>query len=341
MGRESKAAVNENRALPRRAELYMLIYERHNLAQSRYKSATLAQSVSSVRVQQWYAIWSRPDCQVATLCRSNERLLACGGCQKTCVDPVPRCEGVCKVGCYCQEGEVRNATGHCVKLADCPPMVYKTNPDDVECPLNEEYKLCESCNKTCDNPNPICPAQCAKGCFCQDGLVRDKDGTCVKYERCSKFTQIECMYYFAPLPHQINCGPHQVFKICENCEKTCSNPNPICPAQCTKGCFCDDGFYKSPNGNCVKLEDCPEAEVTMGGGHDTTIDDCHPDEEYFSCGWCEPSCSDPHPECPLKICTSGCLCKPPLLRHRSGHCVQAEHCLPHRKLLYINTIGYS
>jgi hypothetical protein len=55
----------------------------------------------------------------------------------------------------------------------------------TECPENEEYKFCEPCNKTCDQPNPICPAQCGRGCFCVQDLVRDKDGRCVKLEQCS------------------------------------------------------------------------------------------------------------------------------------------------------------
>ncbi|XP_060804895.1 zonadhesin [Amyelois transitella] len=271
--------------------------------------------------------------QVGSLCRANERLLSCGGCQATCLDPVPDCKGICREGCYCQEGQVRNSTGHCVQLAECPPtpagLKQETSePREDNCPENEEYRFCEPCNRTCDNPNPVCPAQCARGCFCKGDLVRDKDGRCVNYEKCSSRNLIKKAAFLPPIP-MLSCGPRQVFKLCEVCEKTCSNPKPNCPSECMRGCFCQDGYYKAPSGACVKLEDCPEAEETIGGG-DTTIDDCAPDEEYFSCGWCEPSCSDPNPDCPLRICTSGCLCKPPLLRHRSGHCVNAKDCIPQK-----------
>lgn len=268
-----------------------------------------------------FAVWTvrATLAQVGTLCRSNERLLTCGGCQKTCVDPVPRCEGICRIGCYCEEGEVRNATGHCIKLADCPTIVYKTNPDGVECPLNEEYRLCESCNKTCDNPNPICPAQCSKGCFCKEGLVRDKDGKCVKYDQCSKFTQTESNNI--TVIDKRNCPPHQVFKLCENCEKTCSNPNPKCPAQCTKGCFCDDGFYKAPNGNCVKLQDCPKVTPTPLPYQLT----CGPNQVFKICENCEKTCSNPNPICPAQ-CTKGCFCDDGFYKAPNGSCVKLENC---------------
>ncbi|KAG6447521.1 hypothetical protein O3G_MSEX004992 [Manduca sexta] len=197
--------------------------------------------------------------QVGMMCGSNERLLECG-CPKTCRDPVPECKGVCRPGCYCEDGQVRNATGHCVKLADCPPHSYI--------------------------PQPI--------------------------------------------PYRIMCGPLQRYRSCETCEKTCSNPNPPCPMPCKKGCFCDPGYVRAPSGDCVKLNECPKAEVTLGGAHDPTVEDCASDEEFLSCGWCEPSCSDPAPICPVGVCTRGCLCRPPLLRHRSGHCVQEKDCLPHK-----------
>ncbi|XP_075980494.1 von Willebrand factor-like isoform X2 [Anticarsia gemmatalis] len=197
---------------------------------------------------------------VGALCRPKERLLMCG-CPKTCKDPAPDCKGVCRVGCYCDEGEVRNDEGKCVALADCPPIKSAYTQDTTEpranngeCPVNEEYRFCENCHRSCDNPNPICPAQCIRGCFCKDGLLRNEQG------------------------------------------------------------------------KCVKPEECKNAEMSLGNPQTPTIEDCAPDEEYFSCGWCEPSCSYPQPTCPHKMCTTGCLCRPPLLRHHSGHCVEQKNC---------------
>ncbi|KAF9414147.1 hypothetical protein HW555_007847, partial [Spodoptera exigua] len=270
--------------------------------------------------------------QVASLCKPFERLLVCG-CPRTCRDPAPDCKAVCRPGCFCEEGQVRDDNGNCIKLADCPPILsaYKQDtteprPNGGQCPDNEEYRFCEPCHKTCENPNPICPAQCARGCFCKDGLLRDKDGTCVPKEKCSNNPK--------PIQYQMTCSEHQVYKRCETCAKTCSNPNPKCPTPCAMGCFCEEGYVQSPNGQCVKLENCPKAEEMVGAivhvYQEPSIEDCAPDEEYFSCGWCEPSCSNPSPSCPIKVCTRGCLCRPHLLRHHSGHCVEAKDCYPQK-----------
>ncbi|RVE48001.1 hypothetical protein evm_007313 [Chilo suppressalis] len=206
--------------------------------------------------------------QVGSLCRPNERLLECGGCQRTCLEPAPVCIAVCRPGCYCEPDQVRNATGHCIKLSECPPLpaTYKLDtseprPNNAKCPDNEEYRFCETCNRTCDNPNPICPAQCSRGCFCVDDLVRDRDGRCVKQENCSKHTLNEIPhkpYTYKPIPYKMVCNTNQVYKDCEPCEKTCSNPNPQCPAQCSRGCFCKEGLYKAPNGDCLELDKCPK-----------------------------------------------------------------------------------
>nr|XP_021186143.2 zonadhesin isoform X1 [Helicoverpa armigera] len=284
----------------------------------------------------------RTEAQVGVLCRANERLLMCG-CHRTCRNPAPDCKAVCRTGCFCDDGQVRNDKGQCVKLADCPPILSAYTQDTTEprpnggtCPENEEYRFCENCIKTCDNPNPVCPAQCTRGCFCKEGLLRDRDGNCVPPNQCSIEDPAAPVQY----QYQMTCSEHQVYKRCETCIKTCSNPNPKCPTPCAMGCFCEDGYVQAPDGRCVKLEECPKeitnfaAEVMVGPmthiSHEPTVEDCAPDEEYFSCGWCEPSCSNPAPSCPIKVCTRGCLCRPPLLRHHSGHCVEEKDCYPQK-----------
>ncbi|KAI9899810.1 hypothetical protein N3K66_006271 [Trichothecium roseum] len=51
-----------------------------------------------------------------------------------------------------------------------------------------EYRECNSaCPPTCEEPEPrICTAQCVQGCGCKKGLIRNKDGRCVKPHRCPK-----------------------------------------------------------------------------------------------------------------------------------------------------------
>lgn len=79
-----------------------------------------------------------------------------------------------------------------------PHQLYTSEPrfSEVNCPDNEEYRFCEPCNRTCDNPNPICPAQCGRGCFCKEDLFRNRDGRCVPFNKCygkSESCKLECL----------------------------------------------------------------------------------------------------------------------------------------------------
>ncbi|XP_077290861.1 hemocytin-like [Arctopsyche grandis] len=96
-------------------------------------------------------------------------------CEKTCDNDNPFCTKICKPGCICKEGYVRNTEiGKCVLPAQCPKV----------CPLNEEYQQCGTmCPITCDNrhnPPKVCGLACVSGCFCVKGYVRDtKSKKCV------------------------------------------------------------------------------------------------------------------------------------------------------------------
>lgn len=57
------------------------------------------------------------------------------------------------------------------------------------CSGDEVFDACSAhCEPTCENngPNRACAAVCRPGCKCGDGLVRRKDGKCVKLKDCSK-----------------------------------------------------------------------------------------------------------------------------------------------------------
>ncbi|KAL1243852.1 Cysteine-rich venom protein [Trichinella spiralis] len=65
--------------------------------------------------------------------------------------------------------------------------------DFFVCGPNEIYKQCgTACPATCEEPNPSCSLICASGCFCLDGLVRARDGKCVKLEECPASDKMEC-----------------------------------------------------------------------------------------------------------------------------------------------------
>ncbi|CAK1555519.1 unnamed protein product [Leptosia nina] len=147
-----------------------------------------------------------------------------------------------------------------------------------------------------------------------------------------EFVIISCLSVTSGITpaYDMICGLHQVYKSCQPCEKTCAEPNPVCGEACLTGCFCKDGFYKAPSGQCVLPTECPLAEITMSVANEPSIEECQVDEVFVWCGWCEATCSEPAPDCPPDVCTRGCLCRPPLLRHRSGHCVEQKDCLGHK-----------
>ncbi|CAH2093248.1 unnamed protein product [Euphydryas editha] len=207
------------------------------------------------------------------------------------------------------------------------PMINSTVNIPKVCSPNEVLSLCETCTKFCANKsNVICIEPCKGGCFCDKNLMGDKHGQCAKYEECFRVMRDS---YQLPIPYQLSCGDHQVYSSCRRCDKTCTDPNPVCNGSCIAGCFCDEGYLKGPDGRCIKLKDCPTAEITLGN-NEVSIDECQPDEVFVWCGWCEGSCSEPAPRCPETTCTQGCLCRPPLLRHYSGLCVEEKDCLPQK-----------
>ncbi|KAI8439778.1 hypothetical protein MSG28_013462 [Choristoneura fumiferana] len=112
--------------------------------------------------------------------------------REDCSNPNPVCPAQCNKGCSVRTA-FKSAQRQVRELEDCPKAAYKldTSEPRQECPPTEEYRFCEPCNRTCEDPNPVCPAQCARGCFCKDDLLRDKDGSCVEYGKCSKFAKNE------------------------------------------------------------------------------------------------------------------------------------------------------
>ncbi|KAL1243849.1 Serine protease [Trichinella spiralis] len=123
-------------------------------------------------------------------CGSNEVFMKCGSaCPATCdsirSENIIPCTKECVSGCFCKSGYVRASTGECLAPEACG--------DFFVCGPNEIYKQCgTACPATCEEPNPSCSLICASGCFCLDGLVRARDGKCVKLEECPASDKMEC-----------------------------------------------------------------------------------------------------------------------------------------------------
>lgn len=181
------------------------------------------------------------------VCGPNEEFSNCGSvCTETCDYKPQICVMMCKSGCFCQEGYVResNLTGSpCIKREKCSLIETPT------CSENEVFLTCGTmCPTTCDDfsyplPKPIkiCPKMCVQGCFCKEGLYRAKDGRCVKQQQC--------------------CGENEVFTDCGTaCPETCGSNPLFCTEQCVAGCFCRDSDYvrmkNSTGSSCIHRSRC-------------------------------------------------------------------------------------
>ncbi|XP_063367819.1 zonadhesin-like [Cydia amplana] len=259
------------------------------------------------------------ECTEKIICPIDEVYDPCSAhCEPTCENHGPdrACTAICKPGCKCREGLVRRKDGKCVKLKECPEKII--------CPIDEVYDPCSAhCEPTCENhgPDRACTAICKPGCKCREGLVRRKDGKCVKLKECRKYYYRGLLSVFfklhLTLQEKIICPIDEVYDPCSaHCEPTCENhgPDRACTAICKPGCKCREGLVRRKDGKCVKLKECQPT--------------CPSSEHYDECNaHCEETCElhGSHITC-LPYCNAGCMCNKGLVRRKDGQCVNLEDC---------------
>lgn len=231
-------------------------------------------------------------------CKSkDEEFKECGtSCPPTCGKTDLMCIMMCRAGCFCKEGLIRDdSTGKCVNVNDCT------------CPTKDEvFSQCGAyCARTCRNPNPkICPAICVGGCLCKDkNKVRDENtGKCVNIEECTcKDENAE----FNP------CG--------SACQPNCTHPEfPIaCTKQCVPGCYCKKGTIKdTETDRCVPPSDC----------FCNLQERCGKNEVFHYGPACESSCLNPNTKNKVEH-SNNCYCKKGYFRNeKTGRCVRLKNC---------------
>ncbi|CAF3351413.1 unnamed protein product [Rotaria sp. Silwood1] len=185
---------------------------------------------------------------VVNQCGENEEYTCGLTCIETCDYKPKICIKVCKFGCFCKEGYVRESNdteSRCIKREECKPS------DVHNCGENEMFLTCGStCPPVCEDwsyplpkPPKKCPKMCVQGCFCKAGLYRTKDGRCVEPKEC--------------------CGMNEVFTDCGSaCPETCNNKPEFCTEQCITGCFCRLSDYVRMNNStgslCIHRNVCPK-----------------------------------------------------------------------------------
>ena len=139
----------------------------------------------------------------------------------------------------------------------------------------------------------------------------------------------------------ISCPVNQIYNSCgtsSSCEDTCQTVaderfklltgqerpgkiNKICNKMCVEGCFCEKGYVKNNENDCILVDECPvQPEIIL----------CEKEnEEHTECLNCEITCESYNSKMEPEICncqTKGCTCIPGYARH-NGHCIKAEqHC---------------
>lgn len=116
-----------------------------------------------------------------------------------------------------------------------------------KCGTNEIFKTCGSaCPPTCEtrfyiHKENTCTKQCVRGCFCEEGYYRAKDGTCVQTEDCCQ-------------------GINEQFTQCGTaCPERCDYEPQFCTLQCVIGCACKPEYIRKDNSTyspCIKKNEC-------------------------------------------------------------------------------------
>ncbi|KAL7041287.1 hypothetical protein ACKWTF_000707 [Chironomus riparius] len=180
----------------------------------------------------------------APMCKkAHEIYTTCGtACPLTCDEPLLRpCTKQCVKGCFCDKGYVRDNKGNCVLEKECPKP---------ECGKHETYSDCGAspCQATCENPSlpMLCKAPCKPGCGCDDGYVRENDGSCVLLKKCKP---------------TLECGANEEYEACTTLcgEPTCDRAEGLhCGAGgCQPKCLCKAGYVRDAENKCIKAKACP------------------------------------------------------------------------------------
>ncbi|GFR11833.1 tissue factor pathway inhibitor [Trichonephila clavata] len=303
------------------------------------------------------------------VCGVNEQFNSCGtDCPLTCdnYDNPPRvCNMMCRIGCECKEGFVRNRAGKCVKPEQCPQRAEQV------CGENERYNGCgTACPLTCDNydnPPKFCNFMCKIGCECEDGYVRSNDGRCVRPEQCPQRAEEKncedkpesgmCMAYMPMWYYDTESqtckkfiyggcqGNGNRYASKEECMKQCGVESQfssdICdlPAE-TGRCFgyfqryyfdkeakqCKKFVFGGCGGNENNFKTLEECQGTCGNRAEQV---CGVNEQFNGCGTDCPLTCDNYDNPPIfcnKMCRIGCECKKGFVRNRAGKCVKPEQC---------------
>jgi len=264
-------------------------------------------------------------------CGLNAERRSCGSaCAPTCSDPNPGpiCVLPCVDACFCKEGYLKAANGVCVRPDECDSVPHLPNmqipqfnipQEPPKCGDDEEYRTCGSaCVPTCAMPlpRPWCTRRCSVGCYCKEGYLRDEQNVCIPATKCKS------MVAFAQAANPINIPLHKFPSKSGSTPFIPLGPGPVIFPTHKPILQLGPGPVILPKSASAPI-DIPLQKVPISPL-------CPKGEHYNTCGVqldCLASCKIPMtPKCMERMCTPGCVCPEPLLRHEDGRCVEKTEC---------------
>uniref|UniRef100_A0A1I7ZN63 TIL domain-containing protein n=1 Tax=Steinernema glaseri TaxID=37863 RepID=A0A1I7ZN63_9BILA len=180
------------------------------------------------------------------VCPKNEIWMEKGICESLCEDPRRVCSDEGKPpGCYCpiSLGFVRDIKGDCIHYLECKN----------HCGENEDWVECGTCERTCENPNPICTKECKPArCMCKKGYVRHwATGYCIPETACKPWEPCGEHAHWFDVPDGICIPP------CPgNCRNVRGEPTHCYTVCAHRFCTCDAGYAFDDKGVCIPELDC-------------------------------------------------------------------------------------
>lgn len=171
---------------------------------------------------------------------------------------------LCKINqCNCKEGFYLSKYKVCVTASECKKNKKPRRSDGCPGPNEVRVKRWRRIDEnSCYNRLVKRHKRNKKNkkiykniCVCVVGYLRDLCGRCVEPSQCFSGAPCECSF---------PCGSNETWAFHNECNaKRCPKPRYLSPTEaCRKdgnyGCDCREGYARSPDGQCVLLEDCPK-----------------------------------------------------------------------------------
>lgn len=167
--------------------------------------------------------------------------------------------------CDCKKGYLRNKCGICVEAAHCSKECKLTNADSCSDPEEIRYDEWRPCDaRTCKNLKT--PTNCVKEwskvyrnrCDCKDGYYRDDCGRCVPEGQCANQAPCKCTDPCLLIPNS------QIEELNSCTARTCYTAKlkgARCKTAIFVDCNCKEGFVYNKDIECIKLEECTQADI--------------------------------------------------------------------------------